>query len=136
MSCRVLIVEDEILVALDIEAAIEDAGFEVVGIAADSTTALAKASDAEIAFVDLNLRDGLTGIDIGRRLAEEIGITVIYMTANPTLLGKGISGTIGVLTKPCDHSVMHQALQFAASRRLQADMTLAKPPENLRLFHA
>ena len=134
MSCRVLIVEDEILVAIDIEAAIEDAGFEVVGIAADSTTALAKAPDAEIAFVDLNLRDGLTGIDIGRRLAEEVGVTVIYMTANPTLLGDGISGTIGVLTKPCDHSVMHQALEFAAARRLRMDAAATRPPEKLRLF--
>jgi two-component system, response regulator PdtaR len=127
----VLIVEDEIFTALDIECALEDAGYRSVGIAPDRQTALLLAEDADIAFVDLNLRDGLTGIEIGRQLAVEFGVKVVYMTANPTLLGKGISGTMGVLTKPCTHAVVKAAADFAAQGDAAPTRT---PPDELVLF--
>ena len=62
--------------------------------------ALALASKADIALVDLNLRDGPSGIGIGKILAQTHGVTVIFMTANPSQLGDGVSGTVGVLPKP------------------------------------
>jgi two-component system, response regulator PdtaR len=133
MPLNVLIVEDEIFVALDIETTAEDAGYTVVGIAPDSRAAFDLAPRAELAFVDLNLRDGLTGIGIGHKLAAEFGITVVYMTANPSLLGEGVSGTIGVLTKPCSPVVMRAALEFAAARRASS-AACAEPPVDLRIF--
>ncbi len=129
---NVLIVEDEIFVALDVENAVEDAGYTVIGIAPDSHSALQLAENADIAFIDLNLRDGLTGIAVGRRLASEMGVTVVYMTANPSLLGEGVDGTIGVLTKPCSHRVIVAALDFAAAKR--APRGAIEPPADLRLF--
>src|SRR5690606_38812722 len=89
MSCNVLVVEDEIFVAIEIESVVQDLGHRPVGIAADSRRALELAKDAELAFVDLNLVDGPTGIDLGRRLAGD-GLTVLYMTANPSQLGRGV----------------------------------------------
>lgn len=61
MNKKVLIVEDEIFVALEIEQIVEDAGFAVSAIAADRESALMAANDCDIALVDLNLRDGPTG---------------------------------------------------------------------------
>lgn len=129
---NVLIVEDEIFVALDIEHAAEDAGYHVVGIAPDSMAAEKFAKNADIAFVDLNLRDGLTGIELGQRLAAEHDITVIYMTANPGLLGDGVDGTVGVLTKPCSHQTVRAALDFAVARNMPQG-AISAPPD-LRLF--
>ena len=61
MSKTALIVEDEIFVALDLERILTDAGYQVAAIAADSETALAAAPGCSFAFVDVNLRDGMTG---------------------------------------------------------------------------
>jgi two-component system, response regulator PdtaR len=72
MTARVLIVEDEALVAMDLRESLEDMGYKVVGVAADSARAFEMAAmEPDLALVDLNLRDGLTGPEIGKRLARE-----------------------------------------------------------------
>ncbi|CDP50060.1 response regulator [Paradevosia shaoguanensis] len=127
---RVLIVEDEILVAIDIESVLGEMGLAPVGIAADKTSALRLAERADVALVDINLRDGPTGPQIGRDLAER-GITVLFMTANPEQLGNGVPGTLGVLTKPVADAELRQAIRFAVSRR---EKERHAPPRSLQLF--
>lgn len=134
MSCRVLVVEDEILVAIEFEYLIHDLGHRPVGIAADSRSALALAGDADVAFVDLNLVDGPTGVELGRALAGR-GVTVVYMTANPEQLGQGVAGTVGVIAKPADNAELRQAIDYAVAVRASA-ATTARPPRRLKLFDA
>jgi DNA-binding response OmpR family regulator len=129
--CRILVVEDEIFVAAEIELVISEMGHEPVGIAADRRTALSLAPQTDIALVDLNLQDGPTGMAIGRDLAETHGVTVLFMTANPAQLGDGIPGTLGVLPKPVTERELKQALEFVVARRLDGD---AQPPRRLQLF--
>jgi DNA-binding response OmpR family regulator len=128
---RILIVEDEIIVATEIEYVVSDMGHDPVGIAADQRSALAHASNTDIALVDLNLRDGPTGATIGKILAQTHGVTVVFMTANPTQLGDGVPGTVGVLPKPATERDLRDVVEFAIARRAEAD---AKPPRRLRLF--
>lgn len=129
MADSILIVEDEMLVALEMESILEERGYEVVGIASDLEGALAFADrNVNLALVDLNLRDGLTGPEIGRRLAHEHRAKVLFVTANPRLLGDGIAGTIGVLTKPTDESSLTSAVEFALNRSAEA-------PPSLRCFN-
>ena len=129
MPARILIVEDEMLVALEMESILEEHGYDVVGIASDLEGALTFADrNVDLALVDLNLRDGLTGPEIGRRLANEHRAKVLFVTANPRLLGDGIAGTIGVLTKPTDESSLTSAIAFALSRSAEA-------PPALRCFN-
>jgi len=117
VTASILIVEDEILVALEMQCILEDRGYQVVGIAADLEGTLAFAdSRIDLALVDLNLRDGLTGPEIGKRLANEHNTNVLFVTANPRLLGDGIAGTIGVLTKPTDEASLTGAVAFALAR--------------------
>src|SRR5690349_12359357 len=106
MTARILIVEDEMLVAMELESILQDLGHVPVGIAPDLQTAERLADEPlDLALVDLNLRDGLTGPEIGKRLGER-GASVLFITANPRLLGDGIAGTIGVLTKPTDEATV------------------------------
>src|SRR5687767_8883862 len=100
MPLNILVVEDEIFIAVEIESVVAEMGHHPAGIAADSATALGLAPRADIALVDLNLRDGATGRRLGRTLAEDHGVTVLFMTANPSQLGAGVPGTLGVLPKP------------------------------------
>ncbi|MBY0519652.1 MAG: response regulator [Sphingomonas sp.] len=98
---KVLIVEDEIFAALHLEDAVKEMGYHVVGIAPDMPSAMALAEERpDIAFVDLNLRDGLTGPQIARSLADRFGTKVLILTANPREAGEPFDGLLGVLTKP------------------------------------
>lgn len=131
MSCRILVVEDEVFVAAEIEHVISELGHEPVGIAADRRTAISLAPDTDIALVDLNLQDGPTGISIGRFLAETHGVTVLFMTANPAQLGDGVPGTLGVLPKPVTDQDLKLALEFVVAHRRDGD---GHPPRRLQLF--
>lgn len=131
MSPRILIVEDEALVALEIEAIIEDLGLSAVGIAPDRRTALHLAREnPDIALVDLHLRDGLTGPDLGRELAEQ-GVSVVFVTANPRLVAKGVPGAYGVIEKPTEETLIAGAIAYAMQRR---GGQAATPPANLIAF--
>ena len=56
-SQSVLIVEDEFLIAIDLESTVKDMGLDVIGLATDKEQALRLAPMADIAFVDVNLAD-------------------------------------------------------------------------------
>jgi len=129
---RALIVEDEILVALDIENALNALGIEVVGIAADSPSALALAQGVDFALVDINLRDGQTGPTIGRTLARDYGVSVIFVTANPSVLGEGVEGTMGVMSKPFSDASISATVSYLTMCAAETDVT---PPPGLHLFN-
>lgn len=131
---RVLIVEDEALVALDLKTVLEDVGFSVVGIAADARRALEFAdTGVDAAMVDLNLRDGLTGPQIGAELVKR-GVSVMFLTANPAQLGQGVPGAVGVLPKPVDQDEVKQAAAFISAVRQGSSPP--PPPQRFRAFNA
>lgn len=132
MTDTILIVEDEMLVACDMQDILEDHGYRCAGIAPDLSSAQRYFDDpVDLALVDLNLRDGLTGPQIGERLSSA-GVPVIFITANPAQLGDGVAGTIGVLTKPTDEKTLLDAVSYALARK--ADDRSVAPPVALRLF--
>lgn len=134
MTARILIIEDEAIVAMELRFVLEDLGHEVIGMASDARAAqkAVDAGDVDLALVDIHLSDGPTGIELGRKLAQEQGVTVVYMTANPGMLGEGVAGTIGVLSKPTDERAVQTAVDYALGCRTGQPTELA-PPE-LRLF--
>lgn len=98
---KILIVEDEIFAAVHLEAALEQMGCTVIGIAPDAPTALELAqAQPDVAVVDLNLRDGFTGPEIARELARRYGTKVFYLTGNPDEAGEPFEGLLGVKSKP------------------------------------
>ncbi len=111
MTNTALIVEDEIFVALDLERILIDAGYDVVGIAADRESAIAAAPGCSFAFVDINLRDGPTGPDIARRMAADYGIKVVFVTANPSQIGD--AECLGYIRKPFSDAAILAAAALA-----------------------
>ncbi|MFD1747126.1 response regulator [Rhizobium helianthi] len=130
MAYRVLIVEDQLLIALHIEDAALALGHEVVGIAANQSDALRYLDECDIALVDVQLQDGVTGPDIGSKLAQS-GVAVVFMTANPDLLGEGVTGTLGVISKPLFDLELIGSIQYAAEVKAGHE---ALPPERFRAF--
>lgn len=130
MPASILIVEDEIIVALQMAAIVDDIGYTPLGIAPDAESArqLAKLKP-DLALVDLHLRDGLTGIQVGEYLASQ-GVPVIFMTANPRMVEKGVKGALGVLGKPVEDDALVAVIKFAVASQPYA----ASPPNALTLF--
>lgn len=101
---KVLIVEDEALIALDLEDMIVDAGHQVVGVAGDMPYALELAPLADFVFMDGRLRDGLTGPRAAHIIARDYGKPVFFLTGSAEeVRGQfdgGLGGAIGLISKP------------------------------------
>ena len=81
---KVLVVEDEALIALELECLLDDLGHVTVGVAGNATEAIAmgRSTAPDVALVDIHLVDGPTGIDVARALSADRRTTVVFMTAN------------------------------------------------------
>ncbi|WP_419144958.1 response regulator [Novosphingobium album (ex Hu et al. 2023)] len=110
---KVLIVEDEFLVALQLEDILEGGGHAVVGTVPDLASLGGLSEAPDVALVDLNLRDGLTGPVAARQLAGQYGARVIYVTANPGQIDTPAETAIGVVQKPFTRQSILAAIAYA-----------------------
>lgn len=113
-SLRILVVEDEILIALELESLLQEAGHDVVGIATSCEEALTMARDLapDLAFVDIHLTDGPTGVDVCRHLTSQLGVTTLFMTANAKRIPEDFAGACGVIAKPYTERGVREALAY------------------------
>jgi CheY-like chemotaxis protein len=97
-----MLVEDEPFIALDLETIIAALGHDVVGVAdcLSGALVLAESSKPEAAFIDVNLRDGFTGLDVACALRDRFGIRFGFVTGNPEQLPTDRCGALGVIEKP------------------------------------
>jgi DNA-binding response OmpR family regulator len=111
---RVLIVEDEALLAMELEGLVEDAGHEVVGWATSSKRAreLVDTVEADLAFVDMHLADGPTGADVAAYIQKQKSSMVVFLTANPRRVPEDFVGAVGVIAKPYTMNGLMAALRY------------------------
>jgi DNA-binding response OmpR family regulator len=128
---NILIVEDEILIALELEASLSHVGHKVIGIASNAHDAaiLSAAHHIDIALIDLNLTDGATGPAIACDVMRAHGAEVIFVTANPEQLPHDLHGTFGVVRKPYGYDCFVEVISFI----LAIKHTFAPPPLHLTL---
>ena len=81
---RILVVEDDYLVASEIEVALQTAGFVVTGVAAsaDEAIALAQGAAADLAIIDIRLHGSRDGVDTALTLFHDHEIPCIFATAH------------------------------------------------------
>lgn len=117
-SVRVLIVEDEFIVAEDIKTYLTDFGYTVAGTAADAKTATELASETlpEIVLMDIKLKYGSDGIDAARQIRERWDIPVVFVTAyaDPKTLERAKSASpAGYVTKPVTPAGLRSSIEMA-----------------------
>ena len=110
---KILIVEDEFLVALQLEDMIEGEGYQVLAIVPDRASLERLEDMPDVALVDLNLRDGLTGPEIAHALARNYGCKVVYVTANPGDIAEPAHTAVGIVQKPFSSAAILNAVNFA-----------------------
>ena len=130
---RVMIVEDQALLAMELELVVAECGCHVIGAAMDmaGAFAIAERDRPDLALIDLNLLDGMTGPQIAERLVNEFGSAVVFLTANPEQIPEGFVGALGVVSKPFDETTIRDVVTFA--RRFIVDRTLGEAPRRFRL---
>lgn len=128
-----MIVEDQAILAMELEMVLTDAGCDVVGCAMDREGAFAVADRErpDLALVDVNLLDGLTGPQIAKRLVEDYGCAVVFLTANPEQIPEGFAGALGAVSKPFDEQTIRAVVAFA--RQFILTRTVGTPPRRFRL---
>jgi CheY-like chemotaxis protein len=130
MTGRILIVEDELIVAMDLKQILEQYGLEVVGIAESAYVALQIAVEAkpDLALMDINLAGQMNGIETARQL-RAYGVPSVFLTAycdDKTLASVAEEMPYGYLIKPFSSRELKIALQVALHRRNEIAIARAK----------
>jgi CheY-like chemotaxis protein len=112
----VLIIEDEPIIAMDIETIVRDLGHNVTGVAVtrDEAVAQARQSPPGLVLADIQLADDSSGIDAVKDILAEFSVPVIFITAFPERL---LTGTrpepTFLITKPFQRSTVKAAIAQA-----------------------
>lgn len=122
VATTVLIIEDEPLIAMDVEAMVEDLGHSVTGIARTHSEAIELFNKERpgIVLADIQLADGSSGLDAVNEILQSVDVPVIFITAFPERLLTGNRPEPAFLvTKPFQPqmvgALISQALFFNAS---------------------
>ena len=112
---KILIVEDEALTAMNMEAVLKDLGHHIVGIADDEPSAIlaAKTFAPDLAFVDVQLAGGHSGKKVAQEITQ-LGVRVIFATGNCA----GVMDSdyaIGCLHKPLSDDQLARGAAIAAA---------------------
>lgn len=116
MATDVLIIEDEPVIAIDLQELVESMGHRVIGAARTKSEAVAIAQQARpgLILADIQLADRSSGLDAVQSIMQTMQAPVIFITAFPeTLLtGAGAEPTY-VLTKPFNHKILKATISQA-----------------------
>lgn len=120
-ASKILIVEDEAVVSLDIARRLEKMGYEVVDRVASGEEALEviKQERPDLVLMDINLQGEMDGIQTATILYKEHNLPVIYLTAyagESTLQGAKESKPYGYILKPFKERELRAAIEIAISR--------------------
>jgi CheY-like chemotaxis protein len=123
LESRVLIIEDEAIIALDLENLVNELGHRVVGIAAtrDDAVRLARQRQPQLILTDIKLADGSSGIDAAMAIVQDLDVPVVFITAYPEFLLTGQRPEpVYLVTKPFSRDTVRatigQALFFHRPR--------------------
>ncbi|RPJ03409.1 MAG: response regulator, partial [Spirochaetaceae bacterium] len=118
---KILIVEDERIVAKDIKGSLKNFGYEVVDIVVTGEDAikLAQESTPDLVLMDIMLKGQLNGIDAARYIRDNLKIPVVFLTAyadENTLQNAKLTEPFGYIIKPFEDAELHSTIQMAIYR--------------------
>lgn len=110
----ILIVEDEALIAMELEELLVDMGHRVIGIAVNASQAMhfAETRHIDLALVDIHLQDGPTGLDVAVALSSRQHTHVVFMSSNVARIPTDFGGAVGAISKPYTEDGVKRALTY------------------------
>jgi diguanylate cyclase (GGDEF)-like protein/PAS domain S-box-containing protein len=137
-QARILVVEDESIVALDIQDRLESLGYEVPATVASGERAVEQAGALrpDLVLMDIQLQGRMDGVEAADQIRQRFGIPVIYLTANadhPTVQRAKVTEPFGYVIKPFEERELHTTIEVALYKH-QAEQALKESEERYRLL--
>jgi class 3 adenylate cyclase len=127
---KILIAEDEYIIALDIKKILEKLGYEVTSFVGKGIDAVRRTEieKPDIVLMDIMLHDKLSGIEAAQIIKNKYDVPIIYLTAltdEETLQRAMLTEPGGYLLKPFDERVLHSTIEIALYKfRMESQLKL------------
>ena len=118
---RILVVEDEHIVAMGIKKMLKSLGYQVTGIASTGEDAIIKAESTfpDLVLMDIMLKGKIDGIEAAREIITRFGLPVVYLSAysdSQILERAKQTGPFGYIIKPFEEKDLHSSIEVALQR--------------------
>lgn len=143
---KILVVEDESIVALDIERGLKRIGYDIAGVADNGCDAIRLVTEKspQLVLMDIQLKGDIDGIETAQKIHSQFNIPVIFLTAyadEPTLQRAKLTEPFGYLLKPFEETELRTAIEVALHKhssveihRERAATALKLSEETFRIF--
>ena len=127
VKAKILVVEDESIIAMDIAMSLESLGYEVTATVPSGEQAIEKVAEdkPDLIFMDIVIKGEMDGIEAAGRIRSQFKIPVVYLTAyadEKTLERAKITGPFGYITKPFVDTDLRVAVEIGLYKaRLEAE---------------
>lgn len=114
---KILIVEDEIIIAIDLKIRLENLGYHILGIALNGEDAIKKIREKnpDLVLMDIQLNGDMDGIKVAQQIRNQYNIPFIYITGshdNSLLDRAKQTNPIGFISKPFDEIEIQKAIDL------------------------
>lgn len=118
---RILVVEDEHIVAMGIKKMLKSLGYTVTGIASSGEDAISKAESTfpDIVLMDIMLKGNMDGVEAAMEIKEMFDVPVVYLTAysdSKILERAKRTEPFGYIIKPFDEKDLYSSIEVALQR--------------------
>lgn len=118
---KILIVEDQLIIAMDLKQTLEVLGYEVIGIAgsADECFLYFEKERPDLVLMDIMLSGSIDGISAAEVIHKDFDVPIIYLTAHSddnSLLRANLTGPYGYIVKPIEERDLYTAIEIALHR--------------------
>jgi len=117
---KILIVEDNVIIADDMQSMLEEIGYEIVDnvIVYEQAEEVLKSKQVDLVLIDIILASDKTGIDLGKHIRENYNIPFIFVTSNSDRATVENAKTVkpnGYLVKPFEQQDLYTSIEIALS---------------------
>jgi PAS domain S-box-containing protein len=135
-KARILVVEDDKIIAMEIKDRLENFGYEVPAIVFTGEQAISAAGELlpNLVLMDIHLKGSMDGIEVADRIHSLLDIPVIYLTAyadESTLQRAKITEPYGYIVKPLEERELHSTIEITLYKH-QIERKLKESEENYR----
>ncbi|MDD1661341.1 MAG: response regulator [Methanomicrobiales archaeon] len=129
---KILVVDDEAIITMQLEERLSALGYEVAGMAASGEDSIEKARrlTPDIVLMDIVMPGKMNGIEAAKQITEEMGIPVIFVTsyADDAIIEKAKAARpYGYIVKPFNELEIKAAIEIALFRK-ESEQKIEKPP--------
>jgi signal transduction histidine kinase len=132
---RILIVEDESIIAMTLRHTLEDLGYEVIDAVSSGDAAIQAVSrgGVDLILMDINIDGDIDGIETATKIRQQHNIPIIYLTSyadDETIARAEKTGSFGYIIKPFKGREVRAAIQIALNKHRE-ELLIRQALENM-----